>query len=113
MVPLKIPTKRPKGLGLGADISIKKPNSKVKNGEKDFQVLKKYSYVKVINGIYRYQTYFIYLNLNLLGALYFFHQNSFLEPLTVEIFYHTPILKYEICFAVFLLISNFHKSCSL
>uniref|UniRef100_A0A915B925 G-patch domain-containing protein n=1 Tax=Parascaris univalens TaxID=6257 RepID=A0A915B925_PARUN len=57
VVPLKLPQRRPKGLGLGADINMGKPNGKKVNSDdgenSDVRPLKKSSYVKITGGAYR------------------------------------------------------------
>ncbi|VDK52613.1 unnamed protein product [Anisakis simplex] len=57
VVPLKLPPRRPKGLGLGADVNMGKQNGKseVTGGSKDPDVgpLKKFSYVKILSGAHR------------------------------------------------------------
>lgn len=57
-MPLKLPQRRPKGLGLGADINMGRPNGKKvssNDGENsDVRPLKKSSYVKITGGAYRY-----------------------------------------------------------
>ncbi|KHN84942.1 Protein mos-2 -like protein [Toxocara canis] len=57
VVPLKLPPRRPKGLGLGADLNIGKPDGKKESsdGKEDSGVgpLKKFSYVKITGGAHR------------------------------------------------------------